>query len=87
MLFSRYRPIHANILFLDVRNRDLFRVINRDAQTEHIVNELEKGNLPGLANAMEQGLLMQASSALLLFLLKLKKPLIPRHIQLLALGE
>lgn len=71
---------------LDVRRRDVFHAAGHDARVHQIAHELERGSAAGLRRMVEQGWIIEGASALQHFLLRLKKPLLPPHIQALALG-
>lgn len=73
-------------MFVDARNRELFTSMRSDRRIQIIARELEKGG-PGAYKIMEESTIQENSAGLQYFLLFLKKPLVPSHIQALALGK
>ncbi|KAF2895679.1 hypothetical protein ILUMI_10459 [Ignelater luminosus] len=75
-----------NFLKQNVRRRDVFHAAGHDVRVQQIANELERGGT-GLRNLLDQGWVIESAAALQYFLIRLRKPLIPPHIQALALDE
>lgn len=76
-----------NANFIDVRNRDIFHNVGHDLRVQQIVNELERGGPVMVSRLLEEDWVTEAASALQYFLMRLRKPIIPHHIQALALGK
>lgn len=70
-----------------MRRRDVFHAAGQDLRVQQIANEVERGSVTGLRRLLEQGWIIESASALQYFLLKLRKPLMPPHVQALALGK
>ncbi|KAF5307963.1 hypothetical protein FQR65_LT06530 [Abscondita terminalis] len=82
------RAVQELIAFLkqNVRRRDVFHAAGHDQRVQQIVHELERGG-PGLRNLFQQGWIMESAAGLQIYLRQLRKPLIPHHIQALALDD
>lgn len=70
----------------DVRSRELFHGVAHDGRVQQIVDDLQKGSAR-LQKVVEQNWVAEALAAVEYFLvMRLKEPLIPHYVQVLALG-
>lgn len=72
--------------FADAGTRDIFISMRNDRNVKTIAHEIERGS-SRVYKMIEDSSLQENSGALQLFLLYLKKPLVPAYIQALALGS
>ncbi|KAF5278461.1 hypothetical protein FQA39_LY05950 [Lamprigera yunnana] len=71
---------------VDMGRREVFHAVGHDQRIRQIMHQLERGGA-GLQHLLQPGWAMESAVALQQFLRHLKKPLIPQHIQALALDD
>ncbi|KAK5644687.1 hypothetical protein RI129_005987 [Pyrocoelia pectoralis] len=69
-----------------LHRRNIFQGAVDENRIRKIILELQRGGT-GLSNLLRQGWVVESAAALQRFLRNLKKPLVPPHIQALALDE